>query len=86
MQLSPELLTQKKKLQIEIMLKDRDVKKLTRARLDAEVAIRDLKHKQAQLQMDITVKENIMKKLDAQNMQFQNELIKLKHQMNNLGR
>ena len=86
MQLSPELLTQKKKLQIEIMLKDSDVKKWTRARLDAEVAIRDLKHKQAQLQMDITVKENIMKKLDAQNMQFQNELIKLKHQMNNLGR
>lgn len=86
MQLEPELLAQKKKMQMEIMLKDSDVKRLMRAKLDAEIAIRDLKHKQSQLQMDLTLKENMLKKLEVENIQIQNELIKLKHQMNNLGR
>lgn len=86
MQLSPELLSQKKKMQMEIMLKDSDVKKIARARLGAEVEIRDIKRKQAQLQMDLVAKESLLKKMDSQNIQLQNELIKLKHQINNLGR
>lgn len=86
MQLSPELISQKKKMQMDIMLKDSDVKKNMRARLEAEIAVRDIKHKQAQLQMDLTLKENLLKKLQAENTMMQNELIKLKHKMNNLGR
>ena len=86
MQLEPELLAQRKKMQMEIMLKDSDVKKNMRARLEAEVAVRDIKHKQAQLQMDLMQKENLLKKLQVEDMQMQNELIKMKHQMNNLGR
>lgn len=86
MQLSPELLSQRKKMQMEIMLKDSDIKKIARAKLSAEIEVRDIKRKQSQLQMDLAVKENMIKKMDAQNMQLQNELIKLKHQMNNLGR
>ncbi|EKD58900.1 MAG: hypothetical protein ACD_56C00034G0002 [uncultured bacterium] len=86
MQLSPELMSQKKKMQMDIMLKDSDVKKNMRARLEAEIAVRDIKHNQAQLQMDLTLKENLLKKLQAENTMMQNELIKLKHQMNNLGR
>ncbi len=73
-------------MQMDIMLKDSDVKKNMRARLEAEIAVRDIKHNQAQLQMDLTLKENLLKKLQAENTMMQNELIKLKHQMNNLGR
>ena len=86
MQLPPELLAQRKKLQMEIMLKDSDAKRIVREKLMNEIAIRDLKHKQSQLQMDLILKENALKKLDGENMQIQNELIKLKHQVNNLGR
>jgi septal ring factor EnvC (AmiA/AmiB activator) len=86
MQLSPELLNQKKKLQTEVMFKDSDIKKLSRAKLQAEVEVRDFKRKQMQLQSDLLLKENELKRIDAQIMQFQNELIKLKHKMNNLGR
>lgn len=86
MQMDPELLTQKKKMQMEIMLKDSDVKKNERATLEVEVAIRDLKHKQAQLQTEFLLKENLLKKLKGEHLQIQAELIKLKHQINSLGR
>ena len=86
MQLSPELLSQRKKMQMEIMLKDSDVKKNVRMKLETEIAIRDISHKLAQLQMDLAVKENMLKKLDGESILMQNELIKMKHQMNNLGR
>lgn len=83
--MDPALLAQKKKMQIEIVLKDSDVRKVEREILQMEVEIRDIKHKQAQLQTDLIVKENAYKKLAAARMQMQNELIKLKHQMNFIG-
>ena len=86
MQLSPELLTQRKKMQMEIMLKDSDMKKNDREMMAAEIAMRELKQKQTQLQMEYILKENLLKKLKADHIQIQAELIKLKHQMNNLGR
>lgn len=86
MQLDPILLAQRKKMQLEIMLKESDVKKLTRSKLEAEVFIRDLKHKAAQIQMDIAVKENTIKKIQSDTILLQNEIIKLKHKMNDLGR
>ncbi|EKE20184.1 MAG: hypothetical protein ACD_8C00044G0002 [uncultured bacterium] len=86
MQLDPELMHQKKKMQMDIMLKDSDLKKNEREMLAAEIAMRELKHKQAQLEMEHLAKENLWKKLSANHIQIQAELIKLKHQMNNLGR
>lgn len=86
MQMDPELLAQRKKMQMEIMLKDSDVKKNAREIMQAEIAIREIKQKQNQLQVELVSKENLMKKLMATKMQIQNELIKMKHQMNNLGR
>lgn len=86
MQMDPGLLAQKKKFQMEIMLKDSDMKKNERAMVEAEVVLRELKHKQAQLQADFIVKENLMKRLSGEHIQIQAELIKLKHQMNSLGR
>lgn len=86
MQLSPELLAQRKKMQMEIMLKDSDLKKNERGMLEAEIALRELKHKQAQIQAEFVLKENQLKKLSADHIQIQAELIKLKHQMNSLGR
>ena len=86
MELSPELLAQRKKMQMDIMLKDSDVKRLMRAKLDVDISIRDLKHKQSQIQMELISKESMLKRLDGENALMQIELIKLKHQMNNLGR
>ncbi|MDD5464260.1 MAG: hypothetical protein PHP62_03865 [Candidatus Moranbacteria bacterium] len=86
MQMDPELLAQRKKLQMAIMLKDSDIKRSERAMLDVDVVLRELKHKQSQLQTETLLKENQLKKLTADHQQMQLEIIKLKHQMNNLGR
>ena len=74
--MNPELLAQKKKMQMEIMLKDSDVKKNAREVMQAEIEIRELKQKQNQLQVELVLKENLLKKLVATRMQIQNELIK----------
>lgn len=84
--LSPELEAQRKKMQMEIMLKESDVKKNERMLIDIEIGMRDLKHKQTQLQSEFMFKENQYKKIEADHLQLQAELIKLKHQMINLGR
>ncbi len=84
--LEPELLAQRKKMQMEIMLKESDMKRNERTLMDTEISLRDLRHKQAQLQSEFIVKESHFKKLTADHMQLQAEVIKLKHQMNNLGR
>ncbi|KKQ50615.1 MAG: hypothetical protein US70_C0035G0002 [Parcubacteria group bacterium GW2011_GWD2_38_11] len=86
MQMDPELLEQRKKMQMEIMLKDSDMKRNERALIEIEVVMRELKHKQIQLQTEFVVKENQFKRLTADHVQLQAEVIKLKHQMNNLGR
>lgn len=84
--LSPELLHQKKKLQMDIMLKESDVKKNERISMATEIALRELKHKQTQIQSEFVIKESELKKLAAEHLLMQTELIKLKHLMNNLGR
>lgn len=84
--LSPELEEQKKKMQMEIMLKDSDLKKNERILLETEVTMREIKHKQIQLQTEFVVKENQFRRLTADHTQLQAEIIKLKHQINNLGR
>ena len=86
MQMSPELLAQRKKMQMEIMLKDSDLKKNEREMMAAEVAMREIQHKQTQLQVEYVMKDNQLKKLISSHVQLQAELIKLKHQVNNLGR
>jgi chromosome segregation ATPase len=77
---------ERKKMQLEVLLKDSDVKKNMRSRIEIETALRDLKHKDNLIQAEIASKENLLKKIEAEYMQLQNELIKLKHQMNSLGR
>lgn len=82
--LDPQILAQKKKMQIEIILKESDAKKYEREKLLLEVEIRALKSNIQQTQMEITSKESKLKHIQDQNMMLQNELIKLKHQMNSL--
>lgn len=82
----PELILQKKKMQMEIMLKDSDLKKNERAIVEIEIILHELKHKQSQLQAEFIVRENQSKKINADHVQIQAELVKLKHQMNSLGR
>lgn len=86
MEEDPQIKAERKKMQIEVLLKDSDVKKNMRLKLEVETALRDLKHKSDLLQAEIISKENILKKIEAENVQLQNELIKLKHKMNSLGR
>ena len=76
---------QKKKMQMEIMLKETDVKRIGRAMLEIEVSMRDIKHKQAQLASEYISKELAYKKLVSDQVLMQNELIKMKHKMNNIG-
>jgi chromosome segregation ATPase len=82
----PQIKDERKKMQLEVLLKDSDVKKNMRSRIEIETALRDLKHKDNLIQAEIASKENLLKKIEAEYMQLQNELIKLKHQMNSLGR
>jgi len=77
---------ERKKIQMEVLLKDSDVKKNMRLKIEAETALRDLKHKSDLIQSEIFSKESLLKKIEAENMQLQNELIKLKHQSTSLGR
>ncbi len=73
-------------MQLEIILKDSDVKKNMRSKIEVETALRDLKHKESLIQMEIVSKENQLKKIEADAAFMQNELIKLKRKMNSLGR
>lgn len=82
MQLDPQLQAQKKKMQMEILFKESDLKKNERLKVELEVVIRDLKHKESQLQAEMILKESQLKKAEEAHMQLQNEIIKLKHQMN----
>ncbi|HPN55048.1 MAG TPA: hypothetical protein PLB52_03940 [Candidatus Moranbacteria bacterium] len=85
-ELDPELKAERKKMQLEIILKDSDVKKNMRSKIEVETALRDLKHKESLIQMEIVSKENQLKKIEADAAFMQNELIKLKRKMNSLGR
>lgn len=80
-----ELLAKRKKMQMEIMLKESDMKRNERLKAELEIAIRDMKHKELQLQTEEDSKESMLKKVEAEISQMQNELIKLKHKMNTLG-
>jgi DNA repair exonuclease SbcCD ATPase subunit len=81
----PQLAAEKKKMQIEILLKDSDLKKCMRSKVEVETTLRDLKRKETMIQVEILSKENQLKKIEAEYMQLQNELIKLKHQMSALS-
>lgn len=81
----PQIAAERKKLQLEVLLKEADLKKNMRGKIDIETTLRDLRHKDISIQMEINSKENQLKKLEAEFIQLQNELIKLKHQMSALS-
>jgi hypothetical protein len=81
----PDILVQKKKMQLEILLKDSDLKKSMRLKTEIEIALRDLKHKEGLLQAEIIAKEVQLKKFEGENLILQNEIIKLKHKINGLS-
>jgi uncharacterized protein YlxW (UPF0749 family) len=81
-----QISAERRKMQMEILMKDSDIKKNERTKIEIETALRDLKHKTNLLQAEIIAKENQLKKFQADGIQLQNEIIKLKHQMTSLGR
>ena len=70
---------------MEILLKESDVKKFERVKVELEIALRDIKQKEAQLQADKASKESRLKRTEEDITQLRNEIIKLKRQMNMLG-
>ena len=83
--MNPEISAQKKKMQMEILLKESDVKKFERVKVELEIALRDIKQKEAQLQADKASKESMLKRTEEDITKLRNEIIKLKRQMNMLG-
>lgn len=81
----PQIKAERKKMQLEMLLKDSDVKKNMRSKIEVETTLRDLKHKESLIHMEILSKESLLKKLEAENVVLQNELIRIKHKMNSLG-
>lgn len=81
----PQIAAERKKIQLEILLKDSDIKKNMRNKAEIETTLRDLKHKNSLIEMEILAKESRLKKIEAEYIQLQNELIKLKHQMSALS-
>ena len=75
----------RKKIQLEMLLKDSDLKKNMRSRIEVETALRDLKHKDSLIQMELLSKESQLKKIESEFILLQNELVKLKHQMSALS-
>ena len=85
-EIDPQIKAEKKKMQIEMLLKDSDLKKNMRSRNEIETTLRDLRHKESMIQVEILSKQSQLKKIEADFIVLQNELIKLKHKQNSLGR
>lgn len=81
-----QIKTETKKMQMEILLRDSDLKKNMRLKIEAETTLRDLNHKKSLLEVEIHSKEDHLKKLEVEIIEIQNELIKMKHKMSALGR
>ena len=85
MQLEPEALAQKKKMQMEMILKESDVKRAERNKLILEAEIRTLKSKKQQTEMELTLKESKLKRTNEDIVVMQNELIKFRRKLNSPG-
>lgn len=85
MQLDPQLLSQKKKMQVDIIMKESDIRKMERNKALVETELRDLKHKINLLEAEVATKESSLKKIESEHAVLYNEIVKLKHKMNTLG-
>jgi hypothetical protein len=85
MQLDPQAISQKRKMQMDILFKESDLKKNERLKSELEISIRELKLKESQIRSEMILKEIQLKKIEEAHMQLYNEIIKLKHQMNTFG-
>lgn len=85
MSIDPQILAERKKMQLEILLKESDLKKLERFKMQAETDIRDIKHKTDLLNAEMISKESQLKKIESEHMMLYNEIVKMKHKMNSLG-
>jgi hypothetical protein len=82
----PQLNSEKRRMQVELVLKDSDLKKNLRLKMELELAIRDMKKKQVQMEFDLVAKTSLMRKVEAEIILLQNEIIKEKHKLAGLGR
>jgi len=80
--IEPEVLARRKKLQVEIIIKESDTKRLDRNKVALEAEIRALKSKKQQIEIDLTLKDSKLKHMQEELTMMQNELIALKHKMN----
>lgn len=78
----PQIEAQKKHIKMELILKDSDLKKNERKKVELEVRIRDLKHKKIQIETELAKCDSDMKKTMADGIVLQNEMKKLKNALN----
>ncbi|MEI8343352.1 MAG: hypothetical protein WCF93_00200 [Candidatus Moraniibacteriota bacterium] len=79
--IDPEVLARRKKIQVEIIIKESDARRLERNKIALEAEIHAMKSKKQQIELDVAIKESKLKHMQDELMMMQNELIKLKHQM-----
>lgn len=80
----PQIEAEKHRLQMEMLLKDADIKKNERLKMALDIELRQLKLKRQQIESDINSKETLFKKIEADLMVLNNEMIKAKHKMGTL--
>lgn len=80
----PQIEAERHRLQMEILMKDADIKKNMRLKLSLDIELRQLKLKKAQIESDIISKESLYKKTEAMLAVLENEMIKAKHHMGTL--
>ena len=77
----PQIEAEKHRLQMEMLLKDGDLKKNLRKKMELEVEIRQLKVKRNQIESEYALAESQLKRIEMELIGIQNELIKFKHKM-----
>lgn len=80
--ISKEQIEEKRKLQMQIIIKEADLKKILQKKTEEESAVRELEKKIKQLEFDITQKQTLIKKIVADAGVAEVEVKKLKNKLN----
>jgi hypothetical protein len=80
----PAIESKKRRIKMEMILKDSDLKKCLRNMVDLEVQLRDLKRKKIQIETEIAAADLHYKKCQTDQVVMQNELKRLKNSLNYL--
>jgi len=78
----PQREAKKHQLQMDIVVKDGDCKKIERKKMELDIVIRQMRKKQQELMMEVSAKEREMSKLHGEHLMALAEIKKMKNQLN----